>query len=138
MQQPFEMSKQIPGGFCIATYYILTSYHILHRTGVLMKVSPQDITPEVVQTALREMLCEVPTLRQQLLGRRVFDLLKSPECLQYIGDMTNYVLDNTKSCYGEDSVCFCQIDSIFSLAFVCGVKAANAIGDVKELEKWIK
>lgn len=102
-----------------------------------MKIAPQDITPELLYTALREMLSEEATLQQKAVGLSITSALKQDSCDKAVWEIIDHIIDITESCYSE-GFCFCQARTIFTIAFTCGVKMCNAHDDVKELDKMAK
>lgn len=99
-----------------------------------MKLSPEDITPELLQGALREMMDEIPSTNQKELGRVITNCLKLDEPTETMFSMIENIISQIPSCY-EDGICFCQARCIFCVALVCGVKMANTKEDLRDLER---
>lgn len=99
-----------------------------------MKVTVDNITPELVYNSLREMCVESPTAQQVVYGKKIARLLNQETGIDAVSEIVEYVMEHTKSCDGS-RICFCQVHKIFAIAFVSGVKMANALEDVEQLKE---
>lgn len=101
-----------------------------------MKIAPQDITPEMLQTALREIMAAKATTEFKKIGKKVAQSMTDKESLDLIHDIVTDILSEIDSCH-PPNICYCQLLCMFSVAFTCGVLMSNAHQDVAVLREML-
>jgi hypothetical protein len=93
-----------------------------------MKISPLDITPELMGNAFLLLLEGKPTPEEKELTNRVADVLCSQKKLKELANATTeHILNTIPSCHDNGEVCYHQTAAIIIAAMCVSLYMCNRV-----------
>lgn len=100
-----------------------------------MKLTADDITPDLLRTVLRDMMQESPSSLQKKMCHKLTDVsIDNNDINDSLLAMTTHIFNYIPSCY-PDAACSCQIKGIVITSICLGVMMGNTSEDVKSLAR---
>lgn len=100
-----------------------------------MKLTADDITPDLLRTVLRDMTQESPSTPQKQMCQRLTDVsIDNDDVHDTLQQMALHILNYIPSCF-PDAVCNCQLKGIIITGICLGVMMGNTQEDVKSLAR---